>query len=469
MPLPGLLYSVFIWTPISLLERELAVDTTHLAAADSTLVTHIREATIHSAHAKFWIVEDLWQWLTRIGIGPGVADGITFLTVCLGLILTVWLIDFITSRFVIGSIKKRVQRSKTKIDDILFKRKFFSRLLYLVPLSVILFTVNTFFHGFDPGLILTARLITRSVIIFTVMFVLFSVLDTLSDAYLRKPEAQRRSIKGYIQVGKIVLAFIAAILVFSTLLQKDPTSLLVGLGAAAAILSLVFKDTLLGFVASIQLSAQDMVRPGDWIEMPTKGADGTVLDININSVKVQNWDNTITMIPIYSMVSEAFINWRGMETSGGRRFVRHFFIDITSVTFADDELLKLIEEHPVTASKAKAIIELARSSSPTALTNLALFRAHLEVFLFNDPRLNHELLTYARYRPDITEKGIGLEVYAFSLQKSAYDFDAVHRSVVEYVIASAPLFGIRMFQSPSGADMKAAFHIGNEKSIQPLD
>lgn len=453
---PGL-HTLSIWTPFMLIESVLAADTTRLAAADSTLVARFHAAAQTSGtNPKFWFVEDFWQWLVHHGIGPGWSDGITFLTVCASLALTVWVIDFILSHFIIGFIKRRVQRTKTQIDDFLYERKFFSRLLYLIPLGVILFGITTFFRGFDPGLILAAKLITRSVIIFTGMLVCFSLLDTLSDAYQRRPEAQRRSIKGYIQIGKVFLVFIAVILIFATLLQKDPTSLLVGLGAAAAVLSLVFRDTLLGFVASIQLSAQDMVRPGDWIEMPSKGADGTVLDINLNSVKVQNWDNTVTMIPIYSMVSEAFINWRGMETSSGRRFVRRFFIDIGSVRFADDALLELIRDHPATAPKAEATIELARSSSPENLTNLALFRAHIEIFLFQDPRLNHNLLTYARYMPDITERGIGLEVYAFSLKKSAYDFDAVHRSVVEYVIASAPVFGIRLFQSPSGTDIAEA-------------
>lgn len=452
--IPGL-HTLTLWTPFTLMESLLAADTTRLAAADSTIVSHF-QAAAKTPVPKFWVVEDFWQWLGRAGIGPGWSDGITFLAVCAGLVLTVWLVDFAISHFVIRFIKRRVQHSKTQLDDILFERKFFSRLLYLVPLGVILVSVHTFFRGFDPKLVLAAGLIVRSVMIVTGMFVLFSVLDTLNDAYQRRPEAQRKSIKGYIQIGKVFLAFIAVILVFATLLRRDPTSLLVGLGAAAAVLSLVFRDTLLGFVASIQLSAQDMVRPGDWIEMPSKGADGIVQDINLNSVKVQNWDNTVTMIPIYSMVSEAFINWRGMETSSGRRFVRHFFIDIGSVRFANDALLQLIEDHPATASKAKATIELARSSSPENLTNLALFRAHIEVFLFSDPRLNHNLLTYARYMPDITEKGIGLEVYAFSLKKSAYDFDAVHRSVVEYVIACAPVFGIRMFQSPSGADIAEA-------------
>lgn len=454
-PYPGPQETYLYMDPYTLFENMLAADTARLAAADSTLTAHL-QAAAETHQTKFWLVENFWNWLGSHGVGPGWSDGITFLCLCLALAFTVWAVDRIISRFVIGFIKQRVLNSKTDIDDILFRRKFFGRLLYLVPLGIVLFGITIFFRGFDPSLILAARLITRSAIIFTLLLVCFSLLDTLNDLYQRRPEAQRRSIKGYIQICKIFLTFLAVILIIATLLQKNPTTLLVGLGAAAAVLSLVFKDTLLGLVASIQLSAQDMVRPGDWIEMPSKGADGTVLDINLNSVKVRNWDNTITMIPIYSMVTEAFINWRGMETSDGRRFVRHFYIDMGSVRFADQELLQQIAAHPATAPLAEASLELARASSPDNLTNLALFRAHIETYLFRHPRLNHDLLTYARYMPDITERGIGLEVYAFSKEKSPYDFDSVHRSVVEYVIASAPVFGIRMFQNPSGADIADA-------------
>ena len=313
-PYPGPQETYLYMDPYTLFEDMLAADTARLAAADSTLTAQL-QAAAETHQTKFWLVDNFWNWLVAHGVGPGWSDGITFLCLCLALAFTVWAVDRIISRFVIGFIKQRVLNSKTDIDDILFRRKFFGRLLYLAPLGIVLFGITIFFRGFDPSLILAARLITRSAIIFTLLLVCFSLLDTLNDLYQRRPEAQRRSIKGYIQICKIFLTFLAVILIIATLLQKNPTTLLVGLGAAAAVLSLVFKDTLLGLVASIQLSAQDMVRPGDWIEMPSKGADGTVLDINLNSVKVRNWDNTITMIPIYSMVSEAFINWRGMEST----------------------------------------------------------------------------------------------------------------------------------------------------------
>ncbi len=237
-------------------------------------------------------------------------------------------------------------------------------------------------------------------------------------------------------------------------MQESPARLFVGLGAAAAVLSLIFRDTLLDFVASIQLAAQDMLRPGDWIEMPGKQANGVVLDINLNSVKVQNWDNTVTTIPIYSMVSESFINWRCMEQSTGRRFTCRFRLDVTSIARADDALLQRIAADPLTQSESQAAIELARSSSPHYLTNLALFRAHMEVWLFRHPQLNPRLLTFARYLTEVTETGLVFEVYAFTRNtESEYAYDTVRRSTMEYVMACLPLFGLRMFQRPSGLDV----------------
>ncbi len=437
-------------TPLALLHSALA--------ADPTLAARIHTVAHAQSHSpRFWIVEDLWQWLHSHGIGPGWSNAIAFLTVCAGLALAVWLVDFMISHFVINFIERRVRRHKNPIGAILYKRKFFDRTLYLIPLGVLLLGLETFFRGFAPELNTAARIITESAMIFTLLLAFFSLLEALNDAYQRSPEAQKRSIKGYIQIGKIILAFFAAILIAADILQKNPASLLVGLGAVAAVLSLVFRDTLLGFVASIQLSAQDMVRPGDWIEMPGKKADGMVLDINLNSVKVQNWDNTVTMIPIYSMVSESFINWRCMETSGGRRFICRFQLDANTVRPAGDELLARIGSDPLTASESKAVAELARSSSPQGPTNLALFRAHIEVWLFRNPQLNHQMLTFARYLSDMTDKGIGFEVYAFTNNtEDEYVFDAVKRSVVEYVIACVPVFGLRLYQSPTGAEIAEA-------------
>lgn len=429
-----------------------AIPTDSLSNAAQTLRT-IAEAGANKE--KFWIIDTFWHLLRDMGLGEKLADLFAFAAAILVLVVLIWLVDTLIIKVSIHYIKRAIAKSTTDIDDIFVEQKFFSRLLQLIPLLITLYCANIIFAGFSVGLILFVEIITKSILIVAVLMICYSLLNVWNEIYNRKPQAQQKSIKGYIQVAKIVLGFFAGILILSTMAQKDPTTLLVGLGTAAALLSLVFKDTILGFVASIQLSAQDMVRIGDWISMPSKNADGTVMDINVNSVKVQNWDNTVTMIPIYSMVSESFTNWRGMEQSEGRRFVRYIYVNLESVKFADEEFLKKISKEQVIAPHYEQMLTLANVSSPgDTLTNLALLRAHMELFLKNHPKINDKLPLFVRYKPDMTDKGIGIEIYAFSLDKSANMFDAVHRSVMEYVIASAPLFGIILFQSPSGTDFK---------------
>ena len=403
---------------------------------------------------KFWLIEDLWQSLRTLGVGEKLVDLFTFLIACGVLGLVVWVVNTVVVRAVLAWIRHSAKQTKTEWDDVLVEKKFFQRLLHILPLLVVIGLDNKIFQGFSPAMVAGFDAIAKAILIVVVLLAVYSFLDTWNAMFQRGPAGKHKSIKGYIQVAKIVLGFVAGLLAISTVAHKDPTSLLVGLGTAAALLSLVFKDTILGFVASIQLSAQDMVRPGDWIEMPSKNADGTVLDINVNSVKVQNWDNTITMIPIYSMVSESFTNWRGMEESAGRRFVRTFHINIESVRIATDQFLETLSEDPIVGASYEEFVALARHSSPEALTNMALLRANIELFLRGYKEINDELPLYVRYTKEISDKGIGVELYAFSRQKSATAFDAVHRAVVEYVVAVAPIFNIVLFQSPSGADFR---------------
>lgn len=431
--------------------------TPHITDSLTAVWTHSAQIAAQTAaqNSKFWLIDDLWRALRDVGFGVKLADLFAFLAACAMLAILVWFLNFVIVKLSLAAIKRRAGRTKSKVDDILVNRKFFARTFQLILLMIVLKVDKAIFAGFSASMILAFDLIVKSILIVVGLMIIYSLLNTWSDLFMLKPQAQKKSIKGYIQVAKIVLAFTAGILVISILAQKDPSNLFVGLGATAALFSLVFKDTILGFVASIQLSAQDMVRPGDWIEMPSKGADGTVLELNVNSVKVQNWDNTLTMIPIYAMVSESFTNWRGMEQSQGRRFVRYIYINMESVRFVNDDFLERLQQDNVIASLYDQCLKLARLSSPENLTNLALFRAAVELFLRAHPKINDELPLYVRYKAEISDKGIGVEIYAFSRDKEAILFDAVHRSVVEYVVAVAPLFDIVLFQSPSGADFKA--------------
>ena len=281
---------------------------------------------------KFLLLQSLESYLQKTGLSPAGASAFTLLATFAVLALLVWVLDRLGTKVLLGLIRHAVSKTETLWDDHLLQHKFFPRLIELATAGGLLALVRTVFSGYGPALIGAITLVLRVYMTVVGALMIGALLNTVNDIYESKPQSRRKSIRGYIQTAKIVVWIIAGILIVSILIGRDPTDLLLGLGASAALVSLVFKDTILGFVASIQLSAQDMIRPGDWIEMPSKGADGVVSEINVNSVKVRNWDNTMTMIPIYSLVSESFTNWRNMEESAGRRFKRPLRIDATTVS-----------------------------------------------------------------------------------------------------------------------------------------
>ncbi|HSH20423.1 MAG TPA: mechanosensitive ion channel domain-containing protein, partial [Draconibacterium sp.] len=279
------------------------------------------------------------------------------------IIIVAWAAHFFTRNVLVRIVSRIAKKTKTDWDDILVKNKVFSGLAHLVPAFIIYYTSGFSFPDLlqplteldadsialltkDYYLGLTSVLLKFSKMYFVliIIFVANSVLNSAMEIYNKTEYAHHRPIKGYVQLLKILVAFMAAIMMISILLERDPTVLLAGLGAIAAILLLVFKDTILGFVASIQLSANDMVKIGDWIEMKSHGADGTVMDITLNTVKVQNWDKTISTIPTYALVAESFNNWKGMEESGGRRIKRSVSIDTGSIRFCDSEMLNRFEK-----------------------------------------------------------------------------------------------------------------------------
>jgi len=254
--------------------------------------------------------------------------------------------------------------------------------------------------------------------------------------------------------------------IIAIIIGKNPMSLLVGLGASAAVLMLVFKDTILGLVASVQLSANNMVKPGDWIEMPSRNADGTVLEITLNTVKVQNWDRTISTIPTYAMVSESFHNWKGMEESDGRRIKRSVFIDKKSVSFCSDEMLERFRKiHILKEYIDEKTAEIKQyneergidSSIPVngrRLTNIGVFRKYMELYLKNNPKINQEATCMVRQLQP-TERGIPMEIYCFSNEKTWVLYEGVQADIFDHVFAIVPEFGLKLFQNPSGDDFRA--------------
>ena len=304
---------------------------------------------------------------------------------------------------------------------------------------------------------------------FTLLFMLLAfsaLLSALLDIYARTEHARTRSIKGYVQLTKMILYVFAGIIIVATLIDRSPLLLLSGLGAMSAVILLVYKDTLLSFVASVQLTSNDMLRVGDWIEMPQVGADGDVVDITLHTVKVQNFDKTIVSIPTWRLMSESFKNWRGMQQSGGRRIKRSLFIDASGVRFLrDDEELKLTQVHLLTDYMSRKKAELkawneaqgnvaAMSANRRRMTNIGTFRAYALAYLKSHPGIQSNMTCMVR-QMQTTAQGIPLEIYCFTGTTVWADYERIQGDIFDYLLAVLPEFGLNLYQQPSGTDLRA--------------
>lgn len=290
-------------------------------------------------------------------------------------------------------------------------------------------------------------------------------LNLIHEIYNKKDSFKNKPLKGFIQILQVTVFFIGVILIISILINKSPVSLLAGLGASAAILMLVFKDTILGFFAGIQLSANDMLRAGDWITMSKYGADGTVIEVTLNAVKVRNFDNTITTIPPYALVSDAFQNWRGMSESPGRRIKRSINIDMNSVHFCTPEMLEKFrkislitdyidgKEQELDEYNEEHHIDSSIWVNGRRQTNLGVFRAYLVRYLRSLPEVSKELVCMVRHLQP-TDTGIPIELYCFSSNKVWVEYEGIQADIFDHVLAVIPEFGLSVFQNVSGADLK---------------
>ena len=395
---------------------------------------------------KFLLLQSLESYLQKTGLSPAGASAFTLLATFAVLALLVWVLDRLGTKVLLGLIRHAVSKTETLWDDHLLRHKFFPRLIELATAGGLLALVRTVFSGYGPALIGAITLVLRVYMTVVGALMIGALLNTVNDIYESKPQSRRKSIRGYVQTAKIVVWIIAGILIVSILIGRDPTDLLLGLGASAALVSLVFKDTILGFVASIQLSAQDMIRPGDWIEMPSKGADGVVSEINVNSVKVRNWDNTMTMIPIYSLVSESFTNWRNMEESAGRRFKRPLRIDATTVsTLSEEELTDRRSAHRRTG-RGHANTRPANRYEPVPdefrLVPLLCPDLHGPTSESRAlaPRTG-PLSSVGRKRPDVGNIRLLDRKIVSGLQVVA--------DLLNHLLAVMPAFGLRLYQRPA--------------------
>ncbi|MBX9972574.1 mechanosensitive ion channel family protein [Cytobacillus firmus] len=368
--------------------------------------------------------------------------------------------NFITKKIVIRIITRIVTNSKVKWGKIILERQVFRKLSHIVP-AIIIFSFSTTFPTYQS---IIAKLAITYIIIVALVFI-ESLLNVLNDIYQTFEISKVKPIKGYIQVVNIIIMTLGFILVISNLIGESPLILLSGIGALSAVVMLVFKDSLLGLVAGVQLTANDMVRVGDWIEMPKYGANGDVIDISLNTVKVQNFDKTITMIPSYALISDSFINWRGMQSSGGRRIKRHLYIDTSSITFCTEEMIEkfikvhylsdyiIQKEREITEYNAKNEIDRNNPVNGRALTNIGVFRAYINNYLKNHDGINQNMTLMVRQLAH-SEHGLPLEIYAFTNSVQWAVYESVQSDIFDHLFAVAPEFGLKVFQNPSGADLK---------------
>lgn len=380
-----------------------------------------------------WMNDLLISW----GFPSKYADMFDETVVAVLMILLAVGLNYFFQAIVVGGIKRYTRRFPRKWNTLLVERKVVHHLLHVVPgILIYLLLPLAFIKGKE--LLDFAQRVCAVYIIMAVLLTLNAMLLVMLDIYNSKEIRKNHPIRGLVQVFQVVLFFLGGILIVATLIDKSPITLFAGLGAAATVLMLVFKDSILGFVSGVQLSANDMLRIGDWVTLPNGTADGIVKEITLNTVKIQNWDNTITTIPPYTMVNSTFQNWRGMQESGGRRVDKRIWIDLDTIRFCTDkELEQLRQDIPLLADYAPE-----QGQTPT---NSQVYRTYIERYLMNLPVVNQDLdLIIAQKEP--TEHGLPIRVYFFSRIKVWREYERIQSDIFDHLLAMAPYFGLKLYQ-----------------------
>lgn len=373
----------------------------------------------------------------------------------LTIIAIAWLSLAVCRKYLIKFIRYFIEKHKFKWGQVLFKHKLFLRLSYLFTTLILYLLLPLAYQDMEQLSFFFKRTLEILMVLIT-LFVIYGVFNAMHEIYATFKVSRDKPIKGFLQVIKIILAFVAIIVILSLILNKSPTILIGSLGALTAVLLLVFKDPILGFVANFQLSANNMVRVGDWIEMPKHGANGDVFDISIASVKVLNFDKTITTIPTYSLISDSFKNWRGMYESGGRRIKRSIFIDLRSIGFCNEALIAKLQG-------IKLLSDYVEKHKNQEMTNLGAFRAYISAYLKNHPKIHAQTMTFLVRHLDPTEHGLPLEIYVFTNDQIWSHYEEIQAEIFEHIIAISAQFQLDLYQQPSGKDVEK-LHILNATS-----
>ena len=390
------------------------------------------------------INNELMSWLHQWGVADGFALWMVRAILVLAIVLIIYVFDKICRGIFIPSVRKVTVKTQTTWDDYLLSDKVLNNVCHLIPAVVFYVLIPLAFDSASQML----DLILKCCNIYITVVIVKLVCAFLTSLYAISTEHEKlknHSMKGFYQMLKLVVICIGAIIIISELIGKDPIAILTGLGAGTAILMLVFQDTIKGLVAGIQLTANDMVRPGDWITMPKYGADGDVIEVTLTTVKVRNWDKTITTVPPYALVNDSFQNWRGMFDIGGRRVKRSINIDMNTVRFCTEEEMAYFKQQPWMAGF---------EATGKEEVNLYLFRHYMDYYLRHHPKVNQDMIMLVRQLQP-TNHGLPIELYFFSANTMWVKYEGLQAEVFDHVLAIVHQFGLRVFQSPSGLDLQA--------------
>ena len=391
---------------------------------------------------------------SRIGLSEDLSTGFAETTATLSLLVLSIGIFFLLKYIAKKTVYKIIQKSTNKYDDLLIKNKVIGRICLLIPAMICAALLPEVLPDYPD----TAAFLMKSIRIFEIAIftmILISLVTTLEDIYNTHEMSKLKPITGLVQVIKIVISVMAGLIVIAFLLNTSINTILISLGTMSAVVMLIFQDTIKGFVGSIQLSINDMLRIGDWIVMGP--ADGNVLEINLTTVKVQNWDNTITTIPTYALVSSPFTNWRGMSESGGRRIARTINIDVNTIRYCTPEMLEKYKHYALikdyVTQKQEEITEYNKANridtseimNGRQQTNLGIFRAYIKAYINNNPKLNHNLTMMVR-QMQATEFGVPLQIYAFSSDKRWINYEELQSDIFDHIISAATMFDLRIYQ-----------------------
>ena len=379
--------------------------------------------------------------LQNIGVAKDDINWGTQLTILATILIITYTCTKLFRHVIIPLIHKITAQTKAKWDDYLFNTEMMKAFSRMIP-PIILYVLLPFAFDKSPQLLNFSLKVCLIYLDIVSILLIGTFLNSLYNISSEHEKLRNRPLKGIYQMIKLITITIGIIILISILMDQDPTSILAGLGASAAVLMLIFKDSILGLVAGVQLSANDMLRPGDWITMTKYGADGYVIEVSLTTVKVQNFDKTITTIPPYALVSDSFQNWRGMRETGGRRIKRSINIDINTIHYCtSDELQSFIQ---------KGLID-KKTDINEKTVNLAIFRNYILDYLNNNPKVNKDLMIMVRQLQPASE-GMPLEIYCFSDTPEWIPYEALQSEIFEHVMAMAPEFNLRIFQRPAGTD-----------------